>query len=174
MRHHIVTVVMRMKKSDKRTAEKRRKSQQDIAHQQRMTIIAAAHSTWETSILPNWRAVLRPDAEGERLRSLWWAGSMPVRWRGRLWGMCVGNGLAVGKGSYANCLKKAQGALEEGSYDLEVLKAIEKGVEETMPMLKLFQKGGAMHDDLKDLLLAYSVFGDGNPHYVSFSFIPIA
>lgn len=92
---------------------------------------------------------------------------MPVRWRGRLWGMCVGNALAVGKGSYANCLKKVKESLELESYSTEVMEAIESDVKETMPMLKLFQEGGAMHDDLKDLLLAYSVFGEGAPRYVS-------
>ena len=86
--------------------------------------------------------------------------------------MCVGNGLAVGKASYGNCLKKAKGALEKGTFSTEIREAIEQDVKETMPMLKLFQEGGAMHDDLKDLLFAYSVFGDGEPRYVS-RFLPL-
>ncbi|ORY82308.1 rab-GTPase-TBC domain-domain-containing protein [Leucosporidium creatinivorum] len=138
-------------------AEKRRQATLASAAAARTARIASAFPTWESSILPNWRVVLHHDSEGLSLRKLWWEGTMPVRWRGRLWGLCVGNGLAVSKGSYSGHLDKARKAVGEGRWE-EVVERLERDVEETLPTLKLFQKGGVMHDELVDVLLAYTMY----------------
>jgi hypothetical protein len=147
--------------------EKRRKSRIEASAAARATKIATALPTWETSILPNWRSVLHPNAEGLALRKLWWSGTMPVRWRGRLWGLCVGNGLAVSKNSFTGHLARARKGVEDGSFPVEVMKQLEDDVERTLPTLKLFQKGGVMHEELVDLLLAYTVYANEQPRYVS-------
>lgn len=143
----------------------RRKSETEAASLARMAVLASALPTWETYILPNWRAVLRVDSEGLALRKLWWSGSMPVRFRGRLWGMCIGNGLALSRSAYGATLSRAKKGVSEGRYPEEVMSALLKDVEQTLPKTKLFQKDGVMHDDLVDLLLAYSIY-DGEPRYV--------
>lgn len=97
---------------------------------------------------------------------------MPVRFRGRLWSLCIGNGLAVSKNAYSSALGKAKKALEEGREDVgRVKRDAEEEMERTLPTLKLFQKGGVMHEDLLDLLLAWSVHDPLTPpRYVSTSF----
>lgn len=149
--------------------EKRRKSESESALQARAAVLAAALPTWESSILPNWRVVLRPDANGRALRKLWWDGTMPVRWRGRLWGMCIGNGLAVSRSAYGVHLARARKGREEGRYPAGEMEMLLRDVEETMPDLKMFQEGGVMHEDLVELLMAFSVYGDGVPRYASLS-----
>lgn len=147
--------------------EKRRKEQAELESQARAATLTLALKSWETSILPNWRAALRPDAEGKALRALWWQGTMPVRWRGRLWGMAVGNGLTLsGKAAFAKFLDKAKRGIEEGTLSSEVVDALDRDIEITLPLLKLFQRDGVMHEDLKNVLLAYCVFNEGKPRYV--------
>lgn len=122
----------------------------------------------EKMILPNWRAVLRHDPEGTKLKSLWWSGTMPVRFRGRLWGMTIGNGLAIGKSAFATSLARANTLISAGKYPEVAISKLDSDIAETMPLLRLFQVGGVMHEDLKNLLLAYSVFRDGaTPRYPS-------
>lgn len=144
----------------------RRKSAFDLLTSQKATSLSIAVTTWESYILPNWRIVLRLDEEGKSLRNLWWKGTMPSKIRGRIWGMCIGNGLAVNRGSYAVLLGKAKELEEKGMYPEEVKRVMERDVEGTLKELKLFQKGGAMYDDLIDLLLAYSVYDKKIPEYV--------
>lgn len=158
--------------------EKRRLASLESARALRAARHAAAFPTWESSILPNWRVVLHPDAEGLTLRKLWWEGTMPVRWRGRLWGLCIGNGLAVSKGSYSSHLERARKGVERGDGVWEeVMRRLEEDVEDTLPTLKLFQKGGVMHQELVDVLLAYTAYAASvdlrPPRYVRGSLFPI-
>ncbi|KDE03059.1 hypothetical protein MVLG_06448 [Microbotryum lychnidis-dioicae p1A1 Lamole] len=139
-------------------AERRRQFQLQAAAMARATRIAAAHSVWENQVLPNWRAVTHESAEGRELRKLWWDGTMPVRWRGRLWSLCIGNGLAVSRTSFAGILSQARRGLNDGTFFKETMAALEEDVQGTLRNLKLFQRGGAMHEDLINLLLGYVVY----------------
>lgn len=80
---------------------------------------------------------------------------MPVRWRGRLWSMCIGNGLAVSKGGYSSALGRWEAA-EGGEEKDRAEELLLEDVEGTLEGLKLFQKGGVMHDELCALLRAAS------------------
>ncbi|KAL8277812.1 hypothetical protein RQP46_009795 [Phenoliferia psychrophenolica] len=147
-------------------ADRRRASNTEMAAAARAAVLASALPSWESSILPNWRVVLHEDAKGKALRRLWWDGTMPVRWRGRLWGLCVGNGLAVSRNAYATCLLRAQKGQSEGRYPGEEWEALLEDVEMTLPTLKIFHKeGGVMHEELVDILLAYTVYWGGQPRY---------
>ncbi|GAA6009353.1 hypothetical protein JCM11491_004287 [Sporobolomyces phaffii] len=148
-------------------AEKRRRSEADTRAAARASALASALPTWESAILPNWRAVLHDTSEGRHLRRLWWQGTMPVRFRGRLWSLCIGNGLAISKNAYAAALARAKTGLEQGREDLVRFKEeAEEDMENVLPTLKLFQKrGGVMHEDLVDLLLAWSVHDQSTPRY---------
>lgn len=148
-------------------AEKRRQHAFDAAQAKRTLALAIALPTWESSILPNWRSVLRDSA----LNSLWWAGTMPVKRRGQLWGLCIGNNLALGKGTFGIALKRAQKAIEDGRYPLKEKEAMEEEVRGTMRKLKLFQEGGALHQELIEILLAYTAWspeGRGYPKGISY------
>lgn len=78
---------------------------------------------------------------------------MPVRFRGRLWGMVVSNGLAVSKSAYGTTLARAKKGIDEGRYPPEVMERLLKDVEETLPKLKMFQPGGAMRTFFSVLFL---------------------
>ncbi|GJN87506.1 hypothetical protein Rhopal_000455-T1 [Rhodotorula paludigena] len=149
-----------------REAEKRRRSEAEHRAHLRAASLASAFPAWESAILPNWRAVLHDTAQGRHLRRLWWDGTMPVRWRGRLWSMCIGNVLAVSKGAFAKALERVQKLRSEGDAAmLEATRRAKEDAERTLPALKLFQEGRVMHDDLMELLLAWSVHEKMAPRY---------
>lgn len=77
-----------------KATEKSRRQQAEQKRAEKEKAAAQALSAWEKDILPNWKAVLRDD----KLREVWWSGTMPPRHRARLWQGCIGNGLALGKG----------------------------------------------------------------------------
>lgn len=69
-------------------------------------------------------------------------------------------------GSYTRALTVAQTLLSEGRYPYNIIDAIEADIEVTLPQTKLFQSVGPLYKDLKDLLLAHSVFWkEGTPMY---------
>ncbi|GAA5828456.1 hypothetical protein JCM11251_006258 [Rhodosporidiobolus azoricus] len=153
-------------------AEKRRKSANEARAAARSASLASALPAWENAILPNWRAVLHDSSQGRHLRQLWWDGTMPTRWRGRLWALAIGNGIAVPKSAFGKAVERVKGLLEkeaEGAGEEvwmgEVKAEVEEDVEGCLPALKLFQKGGVMHEDLMDLLLAWSVYEKTTPRY---------
>ncbi|GAA6055176.1 hypothetical protein JCM3770_002220 [Rhodotorula araucariae] len=147
-----------------RDAEKRRREFEEQRAAVRAAQLAAAFPAWESTILPNWRAVLHDTPEGRRLRQLWWDGTMPTRWRGRLWAMCIGNGLAVSKGAFATARERAERMRRSGTLQ-EVERRARQDVERTLPALKLFQEGRVMHDDLMELLVAWTVYEKATPQY---------
>lgn len=78
-----------------KAAEKRRQAVMATKQREKEKLADEALPTWEKQILPNWKAVLRDD----KLRRIWWSGTMPPRHRARLWQGCIGNGLALSKGA---------------------------------------------------------------------------
>ena len=85
--------------------------------------------------------------------------------------MCIGNGLAVSRSAYGVHLARARKGREEGRYPAGEMEMLLRDVEETMTELKMFQEGGVMHEDLVELLMAYSVYSDGVPRYVRCSLL---
>ncbi|KAM0788192.1 hypothetical protein ACM66B_001351 [Microbotryomycetes sp. NB124-2] len=142
-------------------AEKRRKAQQQQRSTARQHRIDLAYPAWDQAILPNWKAALHDTPEGKHLRSLWWQGTMPTRYRGRLWGLCIGNGLAISKMTLASHVERARRAVADKKFPADELEKLLQDVQVTLPTLKLFQKDGVMHDDLVDILLAYTVWEAG-------------
>lgn len=147
-------------------AEKRRKQSATTAHLQRAARHAAALPMWETRILPNWHEVLKADAGGRALKQLWWDGTMPVIHRGRLWNLCIGNALGLGRSAYAQVAAHARKVVAAGEFGEADRRRMDADVAETLPTLKMFQVGGVMHEDLVELLVAYSVYSPGEEaHY---------
>ena len=142
-----------------------------------------ATSVWEREILPDWRRVLRPGKDSERLRRMWWGG-VPGKLRGRVWAAAIGNGLALSKGiypskrsplfnqnsghsyihgftsleTYRTCSSRAKRALSAGTFPAETLAEIEGDVRHTLPNLHIFHpEYGPMYQDLRDILCAWVV-----------------
>ncbi|KKA30736.1 hypothetical protein TD95_003500 [Thielaviopsis punctulata] len=127
--------------------------------------------TWEDDIIPRW-----PDAIRERkTRELWWRGVAP-RSRGIVWARAIGNELGLTGGSFDAALKRAREAearVADGKGDSEDARRVEwfaaarHDVEEkTWMELKIFQKGGPLHENLVNLLCAYAMYR-GDIGYVS-------
>lgn len=108
-----------------KAAEKKRLEQNNIRRKEKEVIANGFLPSWENEILKNWKSVLRDD----RLRNVWWSGSMPPRYRARLWQGCIGNGLALGKGSYAKALALAKSLSQQGQFLNEVIDAIAADIE---------------------------------------------
>ncbi|KAG8766333.1 hypothetical protein FRC15_006464 [Serendipita sp. 397] len=140
-----------MKKS--RQAEEKRKEDITKRRQARERAIEESVAKWEADIVPDCRKVLR-DPE---LRRIWWRG-IPTKLRGHLWEKAVGNPLQMSKDMYRACSARAQRALQRGTFPEDSLVSLEKDMDETLPALHLFHREtGAMRQDLKDLLLAWTV-----------------
>ncbi|KAG0667572.1 hypothetical protein C6P46_000108 [Rhodotorula mucilaginosa] len=156
-----------------READRRHRAEAEARAAARNATLANAFPDWEKHILPNWRVVFHDDSQGRYLRRLWWNGTMPVRWRGRLWSMCIGNGLAMPKTAFARATDRAQHLRREGKL-VEVEAAAKEDVKRTLPALKLFQEDRVMHDDLMELLLAWSVYEQRTPRYAEGLAFPAA
>lgn len=130
-----------------------RKERDLQAHQQRKeSTLARALPVWESDILPSWRAVLRE----QRLRDLWWFGTMPQTARPRLWQNVIGNQLALAKSDYARAVQRlSKPDKEEAKQALQ--DSIRLASAHVFPDLRLFQENRPMHDDLVDLASAVCV-----------------
>ncbi|KAL8651782.1 MAG: hypothetical protein Q9210_003066 [Variospora velana] len=116
---------------------------------------------WEEHVLPNWDQATREP----RTRELWWRGIAP-RSRAKVWQKAVGNDLALTEGSFTKALQRAKETETRfaTNRDVELPKekawfdAIRRDVHVTLPELKIFQRGGPLHDGLVDVLMAYSMY----------------
>lgn len=112
-------------------------------------------------MLPNWDQVIREP----RTRELWWRGVAPKS-RARVWQKALGNELALTEVTYTKALQRAKDLeariLEIGgdgaSKEKAWFDAIRRDVKVTFPELKIFQPGAPLHDDLVDVLMAYSMY----------------
>ncbi|KAI4287710.1 MAG: hypothetical protein L6R35_003030 [Caloplaca aegaea] len=116
---------------------------------------------WEEHVLPNWDQATREP----RTRELWWRGIAP-RSRAKVWQKAVGNDLALREDSFTKALQRAKETETRfaTNRDVELPKekawfdAIRRDVHATFPELKIFQRGGPLHDGLVDVLMAYSMY----------------
>ena len=135
---------------------------------------------WEEHVLPNWSQVIREP----RTRELWWRGIAP-RSRGDVWQRAIGNELALTEATYIKALQRAkyveQRIGKEGSDEPRKEKtwfdAISRDAKATFPELKLFLPESPLHDDLVDVLMAYSMYrsdvGYSHSTHVSVLYCPI-
>ncbi|KAH8920736.1 RabGAP/TBC [Atractiella rhizophila] len=155
--------------------EKEKEGLKKFRRMSREMRLDAARGSWEREVLPNWKIVLRDEPHSKYLRDLWWKGTMPPRHRGRLWSLCIGNALAIGKTSYTRSLSHALNLIDTSQFDPDVLTAIEEDISACFVGLKIFQKEtGPMYTDLREVLLAWSVFWKERPNYVKGAAYPAA
>ncbi|KAL0951578.1 hypothetical protein HGRIS_008260 [Hohenbuehelia grisea] len=141
-----------MMKQSRAAAEKKRKALQDRRLARERKIEESLH-IWERDILPDWKAV----RTNRTLRKLWWKG-IPTKLRASMWEKAVGNTLALSKENYRSYLARAKRALSSGVFPAETLAQIEADILTTLPSLHIFHPEiGPMHNDLKDMLCAWTV-----------------
>lgn len=148
--------------------QKRKRELENEKKLAREKLLASYQPTWEKEILPNWKSVLRrDDASGRALSRMWWLGTMPPRHRGRLWHQCIGNAGAVGRSAFVKSVALANSLINSNParFPVEVLRSIDDEISKTLPKLKLFQVGGPMHTEFREVLLAWSVFWREQPYY---------
>lgn len=118
---------------------------------------------WEEHVLPNWDAVI-PEP---RTRELWWRGVTPKN-RGTVWCRAIGNELELSTASYEAALARSkkleqdisQMAPEDKAKSKEAawLANISRDVPTVFPELGIFTPGSPLHDNLRDLLSAYTAY----------------
>lgn len=83
-----------------------------------------------------------------------------------MWQKAIGNGLALTEKTYIKALQRAKEteARITTSRDVDLptekvwFDAIRRDVDVALPDLKIFQRGGPLHDGLVDVLMAYSMY----------------
>ena len=116
---------------------------------------------WEEHVLPNWDQVVREP----RTRELWWRGVAPKS-RARVWKRAIGNDLGLTELTYDKALQRARDTearvsrpgSEGSNRERAWFDAIRRDVRVTFPELNIFQPGGPLHDDLINVLMAYSMY----------------
>jgi hypothetical protein len=144
-------------------AEKRRSIKLQEEQERQDTTRQSVSHIWEHHVMPNWAEVIHEP----QIRQLWWLG-LPAEKRGAIWEKAIGNDLGLSEKGYnaallrGNTLNKKisafdseeRGRLKEWAW----FEAIRRDVQETFPELNLFQSGGSLHQPLKDVLMAYSMY----------------
>lgn len=116
---------------------------------------------WEEHVLPNWDQVIREP----RTRELWWRGVAPKS-RARVWQKAIGNDLALTEVTFTKALQRAKDMEakiarlgdQDTSREKVWFEAIRRDVKVTFPELNIFQTNGPLHDELVDVLRAYSMY----------------
>lgn len=144
-------------------ADRRREAAKRAKSECRDTAADSLMQIWEHDIVPRWNDAIRE----RRTRELWWQGIAP-RSRGLVWTRAIGNDLGLTEASYNAALGRAQEAKTRvsagnGSEDDMAhnswFETIGKDAEEnTWKDLKIFQKGGPLHQGLIDVLSAYAMY----------------
>ncbi|GHJ86617.1 hypothetical protein NliqN6_3019 [Naganishia liquefaciens] len=149
---------------ESRIAEEKRRSlleQRRIARERRL---AEDMPVWESEVLDPalnnkqnggdaWSSRIRGNP---KLRAMWFRG-VPSHFRGKAWSLAIGNDLTLSKDAYRQYHSRANRAMQAQRFPADILETIEHDAGGTLPVLKIFQPGSPMYDDLKDLLSAWYV-----------------
>ena len=114
---------------------------------------------WQEHVIPDWANARKEP----RIRELWWRG-IPSKMRAQVWELAVGNELTITEATFAKALQRAKD-LDVPSSDAKHVathqawfSAVRRDVTKTLPEVKIFQPGAPAHNDLVDLLMAYSMY----------------
>ncbi|KAJ8104122.1 rab-GTPase-TBC domain-containing protein [Lipomyces tetrasporus] len=99
-----------------------------------------------------------------RTREIIWRSGIPSRDRERVWKLLIGNALDVTAKQFDALLVsfRDKDDVQNGSSTYD---QILKDVDCTYPEVKLYQRGGPLHESLVDILRAYTVYSKGNVAY---------
>ncbi|KAI1173635.1 hypothetical protein F4777DRAFT_589711 [Nemania sp. FL0916] len=144
-------------------AEKKREAAKKDRERDEAKMASNRIRVWEEDILERWNVAVHE----ERTRALWWEG-IPPRSRGAVWSRAIGNELGLTAASYQAALSRAsevEKRVEKGKATTEDeqmmswFSAMRADVEErTWTELKIFQPGAPLHQNLINVLRAYSMY----------------
>lgn len=154
-----------IQKQEERACERRRRLEEERCRREEVATRTTA--LWSRGVLPRWQEVCK----SRKVRSLWWAG-IPPSVRGLVWQRSIGNQLNITPELYdiflarwkeledscgdCCCYMDGLGALvAPGNHQLE---AMTLDISSTFPDLHIFQKGGPLHDSLRNVLGAYATY----------------
>ncbi|KAJ9097223.1 hypothetical protein QFC21_004892 [Naganishia friedmannii] len=146
-----------------RVADENRQAEREYRRLEMERRLAADMPVWETEVLnpamagaqaggDAWSSRIRGNP---KLRDMWFRG-VPSHLRGRAWSLAIGNDLTLSKDAFRQYHSRARKAIQSERFPQDILDAIEHDTSETLRVIKLFQAGSPMHDELKDLLHAWS------------------
>ncbi|GMK56512.1 hypothetical protein CspeluHIS016_0303520 [Cutaneotrichosporon spelunceum] len=148
----------------------------DTERRKHQQVLRAERERRLQAVTPRWEALLARDfsvkkvRENQSYRQLWFEG-IPSHLRGKAWAMAIGNPLAMHKDAYNGYLRRAQRALENGRFPVDILEQIEVDLDETLPILHVFQRGSPVRDELQELICAWVVYrsdsGRGYAPYIT-------
>ncbi|XP_014217329.1 TBC1 domain family member 12-like [Copidosoma floridanum] len=133
------------KREQREERERRLQREQQLREEERL---AEDSQVWVGQVLPRFDAL----KETRRVRDLWWRG-LPPSIRGRVWRLAIRNSLNVTSQLYALCLDRAFAQPHS-----EAVAAIRLDVARTFPTLCVFQEGGPLSENLRNVLAAYAVY----------------
>ncbi|CCG80814.1 Putative uncharacterized protein [Taphrina deformans PYCC 5710] len=143
-------------------AEKKSQKRRSKAMVQKAKHLTNSADTWTNQILPHFASAVKDP----RTKQLWWNG-LPNRVRGEVWYTCVGNTLSVTAETFKLATEKSlqtEKILKTRQEDeddpdqlltLESYELLDKSVAQTFIELRIFQKGGPLHESLVQVLKAY-------------------
>lgn len=160
-RRHLKEYQKMMAKSAE--ADRRRETAKKLKSECKDVAADTLMQVWEFDVLPRWNEAIRE----RRTRELWWRGVSP-RSRGAVWTRAIGNELGLTETSYRAALRRAREAEEREAAGKSTsadqkyagwMRAIRRDVEKaTWIDLRIFQKGGPLHQSLVDILSAYAMY----------------
>lgn len=161
-KRHLRQYQAMMKASEEAERKREAKPKVQGRNEQRDDLNSSLLRIWEDHVLPNWEAA----TSLKRTRELWWRGVAP-RSRGAVWVRAIGNDLGLTPKSYEAALKRAKtierrlskgNAAKDDDSMASSIQAIQRDMGRTFSDLKIFAEGGPLHESLKDVLMAYSVY----------------
>ncbi|KAK9324351.1 rab-GTPase-TBC domain-containing protein [Lipomyces orientalis] len=100
-----------------------------------------------------------------RTREIIWRSGIPSRDRERVWKLLIGNALDVTAKQFDTLLDSLRAKDDAQTIDSSTSDQILEDVDSTYPQVKLFQRGGPLHESLVDILRAYTVYSKGKVGY---------
>ncbi|XP_061426696.1 TBC1 domain family member 12-like isoform X2 [Lethenteron reissneri] len=154
-----------IQKQEEQACERRRRLEEERCRREEVATRTTA--LWSHGVLPRWQEVCK----SRKVRSLWWAG-IPPSVRGLVWQRSIGNQLNITPELYEIFLARWK-ELEDSCGDCccymdglgasvapgnQQLEAMTLDISSTFPDLHIFQKGGPLHDSLRNVLGAYATY----------------
>jgi len=143
-------------------AEKKREAARREKEQNEAKAASDLMQVWE-DVLKRWDVAIHE----ERIRGIWWKG-IPPKSRGAVWSRAIGNELGLTTTSFQAALSRASevekrvkkgNAAVDDERRMAWFSEIQKDAEEcTWPELKIFQAGAPLHQNVVDVLRAYSMY----------------
>ncbi|KAL1919780.1 uncharacterized protein VTP21DRAFT_1711 [Calcarisporiella thermophila] len=162
-----------MKKA--KAAEEKKARMELKRKEERDRYLREAIQAWENEILPKWTE----KRHSKKTLELW-SNGIPPRIRGKVWILCIGNGLKLTKEHFKIYLEgeKTSSARtsEESSASTidqkqQIYRLVDEDILRTLPSLCLYQPDGPLYETIKSVLKAHASYRSDIPYVSGTSFL---